>query len=107
MSNLSITVTPTPGTHIKDAAVEACALATRLDIWVNFKFNGVDCNAEPHSDPEKLADAQQIMQDQKTQYKFAHAYSDGSARPELVLAVPEVRRVLRRMLYLCGFRSEQ
>lgn len=77
---LSLSVKVSGGTPIEEACGEACALATRVGVWVHFKFNGVDCNAAPHSDPAELAITQQRVQDSKTRYPMAFAHS--TANPQ-------------------------
>ena len=74
MSDLYVTVKISGGTPIEHACNEACALATRIGIWVHFEFNGVSCNAAPHSDPTELAISQQRIQDSKTRYPMAFAH---------------------------------
>lgn len=54
MSSLSVTVEVDGGTPIQVAAVEAVELATRLGVWVCFKFNDVACSAAPMGDAEEL-----------------------------------------------------
>jgi Zn ribbon nucleic-acid-binding protein len=75
-SMMSICVRFSGGDAIADACVDACALATKLGCWVEFKFNDVQCMAAPHSDPVKLADAQQRVQDSDSRYKLVVAHSD-------------------------------
>jgi hypothetical protein len=43
------------GGSIHGAAMEAVALATRLECWIEFNFNGVICTATVNGDPAKLA----------------------------------------------------
>lgn len=74
-SVLSITTKVTAGCPIDEATAEACALATKLGIWVHFEFNGVDCNAAPHSDPKELGISQQRSQDSNTRYPMAYAHT--------------------------------
>jgi len=42
------------GSSIESAAGEACALANRLDITVEFEFNGVTCMAIPGGSSDVL-----------------------------------------------------
>ena len=74
-SVLSISTKVTAGCPIDEATAEVCALATKLGIWVHFEFNGVDCNAAPHSDPKELAISQQRAQDSNTRYPMAFAHT--------------------------------
>jgi hypothetical protein len=43
------------GESIHTAAAEAVRLATRLECWIEFNFNGVICTATVNGNPAKLA----------------------------------------------------
>jgi hypothetical protein len=52
--NMYVTVEILGGTDIKEAAAEACALANRIGVGVQFDFNEVSCHARPGGDREAL-----------------------------------------------------
>jgi hypothetical protein len=43
-----------PGTHIHDAAEQACHMALVLKRWVHFDFNGNELIAQPESVPKDI-----------------------------------------------------
>lgn len=51
MSSIYLEVKFVGGTDIEQAAREACELADRLGITIDFKFNDVRCMAHPDGDP--------------------------------------------------------
>lgn len=54
MNNISIEVKMSPGTCIEDAAKEACDLATKVGVSIEFKFNDVLCVAQPNGNVSEL-----------------------------------------------------
>ena len=62
------------GDDIDNTADELCALATRLSVITNMKFNGVDLNAKPNSTPKDLVDGYHriIKMDDKYPMVWAH-----------------------------------
>ena len=54
MNQLTIKAEVSPGAEIDDAAIEACALANRTGVSVEFTFQDVTCIAMPNSDWKEL-----------------------------------------------------
>lgn len=54
MSRLTIKAEVEPGSTINDASKQAVELASKLNTYVEFSFNGVTCIAKPGGDAEKL-----------------------------------------------------
>ena len=72
MSNITLTVEATPGASIKHTAQEAVALAERIGVSVEFKFNVVTCFARPGDDPDGLvAGYFHALHNENDKYKFA------------------------------------
>jgi hypothetical protein len=58
------------GTDIFDAAEEALILATKLNVGVTFKFNGVECTIWPGDSPQVLKE-QYLATDNQDKLKMA------------------------------------
>lgn len=71
MSKLKVQGEFLPGTDIKVACVEACALANRIHVIVEFQFNGVSCFASPGGSPESLEKEWLDALNPKSKYKMA------------------------------------
>lgn len=63
-----------PGADISDAFQDAIALSNRLQITVEFVFNGVICFAKPGGSVRIGVDEYKEALKSKTQYKFAKSY---------------------------------
>jgi sugar/nucleoside kinase (ribokinase family) len=50
---LTLKVKAIPGSDIKDTFEKAITLAKKLDCYIEFDFNGVDCIAHPHGKAEE------------------------------------------------------
>lgn len=71
MNSLHLNVEVLGGSSIHDACKEACDLADRINVTVDFKFNGVTCIAHPGTDPGDLAKNWNAVLQSKFQHKFA------------------------------------
>ena len=71
MGSLHLNVEVYGASSIHDACKEACDLADRINVTVNFKFNDVICIDHPGIDAESLEKSWQIASKSTSQYKFA------------------------------------
>lgn len=62
-----------PGSTIKAAFEEAIRLATLLNVWIEFNFNGVTCSAKSSSNAELGVD--NYRKALSGDNKFKHAFS--------------------------------
>jgi len=68
---LTIKAEAAPGAEIQQTFKEAIIIAKKLNCWVDFNFNGVQCMASPEGSDEKGAAAyHKAIQSERT-YKFA------------------------------------
>lgn len=65
--SITIKVRVSPGTDIADAVREALRLARRLEIAIEFDFNGVKCIATPFPD-----DARSLTEQWRSELKSDH-----------------------------------
>lgn len=56
MSSIKLRVEVLGGTRIKTAIAEAIQIARKLNVWVCFKFNGVDVMVDGDAEIEAVAD---------------------------------------------------
>lgn len=78
MNSLHLKVEVLGGSSIHDACKEACDLADRINVTIDFKFNGVTCIAHPGTDPSDLAK----NWDTVLQSKFQHKFATGTTRKQ-------------------------
>lgn len=57
MTNAIIKIEFLAGSDITESFVEAIKLAKKLDIWVSFKFNGIDCNVYKNNNVQECVDS--------------------------------------------------
>lgn len=69
--NLHLNVEVLGGSSIHDACKEACDLADRINVTVDFKFNDITCIAHPGIDAESLEKSWQVAVKSNSHYKFA------------------------------------
>lgn len=73
------------GCTIERACEDACRVANRLGIDVEFDFNGVRCLASPQGSSTLLAERQQAEQNRELRHprdrRFASSDPRGEARP--------------------------
>jgi hypothetical protein len=73
-TNLSILVEVSAGTDIETAAEECMRLANKLNVIVDFKFNGVTCMAIPGGDYKNIPINYFEAQESKSVYKLASSH---------------------------------
>lgn len=70
---LTINVEITPGEDITSAFADAIELAKKLNCWVNFKFNGVECATGPNGNADFGAENYLKALSRDIKFKYAHA----------------------------------
>ena len=71
---LSIKVEVDPGSDIKQAAKDAMNLANKLNVTIDFLFNGVTCLAIPGGDDKNIPINYFKAIGSKSPYKFATSH---------------------------------
>lgn len=69
--DLSLKVEVGAGVRILDACNQAVRIARKLDLIVEFDFNGVLVLAKPCATPEKLAERYMVVSSSDSEYKIA------------------------------------
>lgn len=75
-SQLTIHAEISPGATIEDAAKEACELASRLNVCIEFDFQDQPCIAMPGGDPRELVGYFYLIGAGKSNNRNAIAHSN-------------------------------
>ena len=73
--DISVKVDVLAGCDISRAAQQACELATKIGVNVEFKFNDVTCVAQPNAEFTDMVGEWYLMLNNGRQYKMAFARS--------------------------------
>lgn len=72
--SITIKVECSPGSEITEVFQEVIELSNRMQVALEFDFNGVTCFVKPGGSVKKGVEQWNVAMSSKSQYKFARSY---------------------------------